>query len=164
MGKKTTQEISIKSHELCRLLFKNNTDAILLMTYDGKINYANPAAQKFFNITEKQLIKRGKKAIADSSDQKLEEVLKIVGEKGKYSGKFTFKKKGRKKFFGKVSAIKFKDIFGNEMVSITIRDVTANKRIKEKLKFSHKLIINTLENMTDAFVSLDKNWKYTCKS
>jgi PAS domain S-box-containing protein len=161
MGKKTIQAISIKSHELCGLLFKNNTDAILLMTYDGKINYANPAAQKIFNITEKQLIKRGKKAIIDSSNHDLEDVLKILSKKGKYSGKFTFKKKGRENFYGKVSAIRFKDIFGNEMVSMTIRDLTANKRIKEKLKFSHKLVINTLESMTDAFVSLDKNWRYT---
>lgn len=39
--------------------------------------------------------------------------------------------------------------------------ITERKNAQNKLKESHQKLVNTLENMTDGFVSLDKEWNYT---
>lgn len=40
-------------------------------------------------------------------------------------------------------------------------DITDRKKAKEKLKKSNSFLINTLENMTDGYVSLNNKWEYT---
>jgi len=43
----------------------------------------------------------------------------------------------------------------------TVEDITDRKLAEKELKESHRMLDSTLENMTDGFVSLDKNWIYT---
>ncbi len=41
------------------------------------------------------------------------------------------------------------------------QDITVRKQAENEIQAKHKLVVNTLESMSDAFVSLDKNWCYT---
>ena len=41
------------------------------------------------------------------------------------------------------------------------KEITGRKQVENVLKQTHESLTNTLESMTDGFVSLDKNWIYT---
>lgn len=41
------------------------------------------------------------------------------------------------------------------------QDITDQKQTENRLKESHNTLVNILESMTDGFVSLDNNWRYT---
>lgn len=43
----------------------------------------------------------------------------------------------------------------------SLNDITESKKHKDELKKEHSRLIDLIENMSDAFVSLDRNWNYT---
>ena len=43
----------------------------------------------------------------------------------------------------------------------TIHDITNQKQLEYERNSEHQRFLSTLENMTDGFVSLDRNWNYT---
>jgi PAS domain S-box-containing protein len=48
----------------------------------------------------------------------------------------------------------------NKVISI-VRNITETQKNKIELKNKNDFLLDVLENMTDAFISLDKNWNYT---
>ncbi|MFH0801699.1 MAG: PAS domain S-box protein [bacterium] len=42
-----------------------------------------------------------------------------------------------------------------------VTDISERKKTEEALNYEHQRLVTTIESMTDAFVSLDKNWCYT---
>ena len=50
---------------------------------------------------------------------------------------------------------------GTPIVQGTLMDVTERKHAEERVQMERDRLVNILESMTDAFVSLDKNWRYT---
>jgi diguanylate cyclase (GGDEF)-like protein/PAS domain S-box-containing protein len=55
----------------------------------------------------------------------------------------------------------FHDPAGNALVSGTVQDVTEKKQSKGALRTMSDRLVNTLESMTDAFYTLDKDWRFT---
>jgi diguanylate cyclase (GGDEF)-like protein/PAS domain S-box-containing protein len=55
----------------------------------------------------------------------------------------------------------FRDADGSLGVSGTVQDITEMKRSSEALQAKSRQLLNTLENMAEAFYTLDKEWHFT---
>jgi diguanylate cyclase (GGDEF)-like protein/PAS domain S-box-containing protein len=60
-----------------------------------------------------------------------------------------------------VRGFSFRDEDGNPVVSGTIHDITELKQYSEALQAMSRKLFNALESMTDAFYTMDKEWRFT---
>ncbi len=70
-------------------------------------------------------------------------------------------RKNGEKVFAEISASTFKSSEGTTQIMVQFIDITERKKAEKKLKEEHDRTIDILENMNDAFVSLDRNWRFT---
>ena len=86
-----------------QLLYENSLDGILLVTPDGKLLSANPAAQKMFGRTEAELQKVGREGIINEACPFYQEAFKIFIETGAFEGELNFNRKTGEVFPGALS-------------------------------------------------------------
>lgn len=133
--KQATQALK-ESEDKYRSIFENSGVAILLTAPNGRIFSANDFACKLFGYTEEEICNLGRGGIVDSSDPKLEILLKDRKQLGHANGELTFTRKDGSKFLAEVSSIIFHDKEGNERTSMVIRDLTEQRKAEEALKES----------------------------
>jgi len=83
------------------------------------------------------------------------EVIKEMEEivKNPVSGKLQYRQ---------VSAAPVKDVNGNIIGSVSVvRDITERRKTEEQAKEANERLIRTLESITDGFLFLDRDWRYT---
>jgi PAS domain S-box-containing protein len=150
-----------ESEQRYRQLFENSLDAILLTAPDGIVFAANPAACGIFRRTESEIKQIGRAGVVDANDPRLAIALETRARTGKFHGELTFLRRDGTTFPGEISSSLFLDQEGRPRTSMIIRDITERKRAEEAIKASHDRLDQILESISDAFVSLDTNWRYT---
>jgi PAS domain S-box-containing protein len=120
------------SEERYHKLFDASIDAILLTIPTGEILAANAAACRMFDLTEEEILQRGRDGIVDVTDPRLALALEERARTGRFSGELTLVRGDGSKFLGEVSTAKYKDRDGNELTSMIIRDVSERKQAKEE--------------------------------
>ena len=158
---KTIENKIIENEERLRLLVDSSMDAILLTVPQGKILSANPAAERIFGKTEKEIISQGRDGITDLTDPRLEVAIQQRTEKGYFVGELNFVRADGSIFPGDVSTKVYTDSEGNLRTSMIIRDISERKWLEKELEETNLQLKNTLESMSDALVTLDRNWKIT---
>lgn len=143
------------------LIVENSGEAILLTSPDGSIIYANKEACRIFERTSEEICKIGRNGIVDLNDSRLPKAIEERKKTGRFKGELNFIKKDGTLFPCEFSSIVFKDENGNERTSMIIRDISEQKKLEDKEKELSNRITHILENIADAFVSLDNNWCYT---
>ena len=98
------------------------------------------------------------------SEEQRAEALRELSERGRFRTEaITYAKDGAPVYVEGIT-IALRDEQGdcpiNGYVNIR-RDVTERKRAEEELRKSHKRIENILESITEAFVALDGQWRFT---
>ncbi|AAM06162.1 PAS domain S-box protein [Methanosarcina acetivorans] len=136
--------------ELCRALFENSNDAVLLTSPDGTVYTANPEACRIFGMTEEEIIRAGRSGVVDTSDSGLKLALEGTGT-GKFKGELNFKRKDGTIFPGELSTAFFSDKNGQVKTVMIIRDITERKLIAEAMRKSEERYRMLFTNMTDAF-------------
>jgi PAS domain S-box-containing protein len=133
-----TEQASKENEDKYRSFFENSMDAILLVTPDGNIIQANPAACRMFGYSEEELIKVGRSGITDMTNHRLYDFLSVRKLKGKVQGELTYYRKDGTHFPGEFSSSIFKVHEGLECISTIIRDITERKLAEETLRVNNE--------------------------
>jgi PAS domain S-box-containing protein len=150
-GKVLADHLStLHAHEALResearysLLFDASLDAVLLMSPDGCILDANPAACRLFGRTKEELILLGRSAIVDTEDARLIPALAERARTGKFAGELTFLRKDGFKFEGEISSSVFHTREGQARTGIIIRDISERKVIEERVQKIQNMLNET---------------------
>lgn len=125
----------IEVETICRVVFENSMDAILLASQDGRLFAANPAACDMFGMSETELISSGRKGLMDSTDENLSVFLAEEESKGKALGELGLRRKDGSIFPAEVSSGIFKSRDGVDFTILIIRDIT---KIRQSILGLHK--------------------------
>ena len=132
-------ELALRDSETrYRSFFENSMDAILLVSPDGGIISANPAACELFGYTEDELIAIGRAGIVDNSDPDLQAFLQSEVKEMKVRGELTFIRKNGNKFFAEFASAIFVSSSGAINTSMIIRDITERRLAEEELRKSEE--------------------------
>ncbi len=122
-----------ESEALYRALVEYSTDAVLLTAPDGQVLGANPAACRLFGGTEAEICRVGRAGIVDGSDPRLAAFLAERERTGQARGELTHRRLDGSTFLGEVSSVLFRDRDGALRTTMTIRDLTDQRRAEEAL-------------------------------
>ena len=123
-----------RSEERFRLLYDNSLDAILQTRPDGRIVAANPAACTLFGLRADQLCERLRDDLVDTSDPRLAQLLDERRRAGRAQGEVTMRRGDGSRFEAALSSSLYSDAHGNEITSLQIRDVTAQRQAEAALQ------------------------------
>lgn len=149
-------EEQIKESELkYRSFFENSLDGILLTLTDGAILAANPAACEMFQMTEKEIIQKGRFGLVDKTDPRLYELLSKRKQEGSARGELTLIRKDGSKFEGELASSMFLDAQGNERTSMIVRDITQQKQYESEIKENNQRFEYVTQATSDAIWDWD---------
>jgi PAS domain S-box-containing protein len=162
--KETALELE-NERQMLRTLIETMPDIVLLKDVNGVYMFCNNEYEKFYGKTEKELL--GKTdydfvpaEIADKFRADEKEVLK--GGKSVYSTEEVVYASNKHKAILAIIKTPLTDADGNTLGTLAIgRDVTEQVEYEIKLKNEHDYVLSILESMSDAFIALDKNWRFT---
>ena len=139
-------------------IVENSMDAILLTAPDGRIFSANRAACELYQMTEEELIARGRSAVMDPEDHRLADALAERARTGQFRGELNQIKKDGTVFPAEVSTAVFRDTSGLEFTSMIVRDLTEQNHIKADLLTKVQLLEGMNTAIEDAIfvVSMDR--------
>jgi PAS domain S-box-containing protein len=129
--KSNTRECT-RSEKLLELTFENSLDAILL-TIDGTIIMANPAACKMFGMSEDEIKQAGRDRLFVKDNASLA-ALKRRAKETKATTELTLKRKDGSTFQGESSSNVFIDTDGIKKAITILRDLTEHKKTEQTLK------------------------------
>jgi PAS domain S-box-containing protein len=141
--------------ELCKTLFKNSLDSILLTKIDGTIFYANPAAEALFGYNQDEICELGRAGIVDSLDKNLSLLLRQRLDCGKAKGDVTLIKKDGTKFPAEISTSIFSFGGNNDCTFMIIRDISKRKLREKQIEY-HSMLLSSVNY---AVVGVDENFK-----
>ena len=116
-----------------RSLFENSFDAVLLTKPDGSILSANPAAQSMLDMTEEEIVRKGRNGLI-VEDGSWESAIQERKRTGKLLAEFTFKRKNGTTFVGEVTSALFTDADGSTKTSMFIRDITERRNADDSIR------------------------------
>lgn len=125
---------SFFDEELYKVLFDNSLDAILLMSIDGVIYRANPAACQMFQVTEYELCKIGREGISDINDRRLYQYAHQLETHGEVRGELFMVRRDGTRFPAEISSKSFFDKQGKQLAVTSIRDMSEHKQAEEDLR------------------------------
>lgn len=131
-----------------RSIVDNSMDAFFLTAPDGRVFFANQAACDLFQMTVQEIIEGGREAVLDIKDPRLPKALEKRLKTGKFRGELNYKKKDGTIFPGEVSSVIFPDSQGQQLTSMVVRDISAQKQLEEDLAASElwmRCIFSSLE-------------------
>eukprot|EP01042_Synura_sphagnicola_P025200 gene25200-32352_t len=88
MRRKLTSQLQDRELKF-QALFDNSMDAVLLTSPDGTVLAVNQAACRLFDLSEAQIIARGRTGLADPADPRLQELLVQRQQRGQAAGLLT---------------------------------------------------------------------------
>jgi PAS domain S-box-containing protein len=116
-----------------RALVESSLDAIFVITDDGDILAANPAACAMYGYTEEEFKQLSRSGLADVQDPRFVAALAARTQTGHFAGEVTQIRKNGQKFTGEVTIATFTDQNGLVRFSIIVRDVTERKVAEAQL-------------------------------
>ena len=116
-----------------KVLYENSLDAILLINPDFTIYDANPAACKMLGMTEDVICSFSINDLFVASDQSVENALKADSIKRRDWGEFYMTKTNGIKFPVEISSLLTKNMMGDPLTGVIIRDISDQKIAEDKL-------------------------------
>jgi len=144
------------SEELLHTLFESSLDAVLLVTLDGEVLAANPAAQKMFGQSEAELRQTGWRKRIDTSEQRFKDALAQHEKFGRFSGELTFFDKDGRRFPGELSSSGLTGPDGARLTSVIVRDVSERRHIENLLIASEKRYAALFRDASDPILIADE--------
>nr|MBC7613198.1 PAS domain S-box protein [Pseudopedobacter sp.] len=162
MTKQIEAETQVReSEKKYRSFFENSMDGILLTNPDGAILGANPAACEIFQMTELEIIEKGRLGLVDQNDYRLNQLLNERETNGRARSEITMIKKDGTKFEGEIASLMFKDSQDKKMTNTIVRDITQQKNTEANLKEALLEKNEILESIGDAFFAINREWTVT---
>ncbi|MDP3180405.1 MAG: PAS domain S-box protein, partial [Bacteroidota bacterium] len=151
-----------ESEKYNRMLFELSAIGLAVASLDGKLVDINPTFASIIGRTieeTKSLTYWDITPISyrEQEQQQLESLVK-TGKYGPYEKEYIHKD-------GHLVPVRLQGLYiernNEKFIWSSVEDITEHKLAESKLLANNKLLTNTLESMSDAFVSLDRNWCYT---
>jgi PAS domain S-box-containing protein len=141
--KKAAEKALIESESRYRSFFINNLYAIMLTDpVNEAILAANPEACRLFGMTENELKKVGRNALA-VVDENLQKAIVERDQKGYATAEIQFRRKDGSTFFGEVSSNILVCADGTKKTIMAIRDLTKGKDVETSLNL-YKIFLDAL--------------------
>ena len=133
MRRKLTSQLQDRELKF-QALFDNSMDAVLLTSPDGTVLAVNQAACRLFNLSEAQIIARGRMGLADPADPRLQELLVQRQQRGQAAGLLTMVRGDGSHFTAEISSSIYGDSEGRQYSSMIVRDITERLRSQAELE------------------------------
>ncbi len=143
--------------DLLRVLFDSSLDAVLLVSLDGDILAANPAAQALFGHSEEELRRAGWRHLIDTKDPRFGEALIQHQNTGRYSGELRFFDSRGQEFPGELSSSGLTGKDGQRLTSIIVRDISRRRQIETRLIASEERYAALFRDASDPIVIADQS-------
>ncbi len=143
--------------DLLRVLFDSSLDAVLLVSLDGDILAANPAAQSLFGHSEEELRRVGWRHMIDTKDPRFREALIQHQNTGRYSGELRFFDSRGQEFPGELSSSGLTGKDGQRLTSIIVRDISRRRQIEIRLIASEERYAALFRDASDPIVIADQS-------
>jgi len=133
MRRKLTSQLQDRELKF-QALFDNSMDAVLLTSPDGTVLAVNQAACRLFDLSEAQIIARGRTGLADPADPRLQELLVQRQQRGQAAGLLTMVRGDGSHFTAEISSSIYGDSEGRQYSSMIVRDITERLRSQAELE------------------------------
>ncbi|RMG89265.1 MAG: PAS domain S-box protein, partial [Candidatus Dadabacteria bacterium] len=152
-----------ESEEKFRLAFRYSPDAITISRLeDGMFLEANEGVTRILGYTPEEIVGKTSMELGIWADlEERAEAAERLRREGRVENlEMPLRRKTGEPVIGLLSA-SVVTLGGEPCVLTVTRDVTEAKRQREELEKVSRSLQDLLENMSDAFVALDRNWRYT---
>jgi PAS domain S-box-containing protein len=154
-----------ESEQRFRSLIENATDIIVVLDRKGIFRYCSPSAAKVLGYTIQDVVGYSTTEFVHPDDipiiiTVLEQAIKCPNVSQPAIEYRVRSRDGSWCFFEAV-ATSLLDVPAIRGVVINCHDITERKRAEEALLIANRQTVNILESITDAFMSLDKQWRLT---
>ncbi len=148
-----------------RLLIENSTDIIVILDQNGVFQYCSPSAERVLGYRLEDVEGRHAAELVHPDDIHLIlQVLHSAIQSPRISQpKIEYRVRhlnGSWRFFEAVATSLLDDPAIGGVV-VNCHDITDRKKVEEALRAANRQIFNILESITDAFLSLDNEWRLT---
>lgn len=148
-----------------RSLIENATDIIVILDETGVFRYSSPSAERVLGYRADDVIGKSAADLVHPDDVAV--VLKVLQSaiQNPHVGQAAIEYRVRHRdgcwrSFEAVATSLLDDPAIRGVV-VNCHDITERHRVEEALRGANRQIANILESVTDAFVSLDRNWCFT---
>lgn len=135
--RKAAEDRLIESEARFHSLFDSSLDGMFLSRPDGNILMANSAACEMLDMTEDEILSRGRDGIL-VRDGLLETALEERKRTGRVRCELNYLKKDGSLLTGETTSNVFKAADGSLMTSIIIRNITERKEREDSLRLAHQ--------------------------
>jgi PAS domain S-box-containing protein len=145
-------------------LLENVEDAIVSVDAEWFLTGWNKGAERMYGWTADEVLGRHVTEVArlDLSDEERADVRRQVREAGRWRGEVVVYRKNGSPVTVELITVAVRDEDGAITGYLGIhRDQTERKRAEEALRQAHRRSETILESFTDAFVAVDREWRYT---
>ncbi len=136
---------------LYRSVFQHGMEAVFLITADGAVLAANPAACRLFGLNEQTLCSRRIDTLIDTAGPAYAAFVEEQQRQGRARGELTCLRDRGEAFPAEVSAEQFLNDQAQPRITLIIRDLTAHRRTEQALSES-RLLLESLVNSTDDMI------------
>jgi len=156
-ARKQAQDALQANETKYRSLFESTMDAIFIGAADGTYVDVNPAAAQLLGLPREQIIGvHYSTFIPEEWFAYSREVAKAIRATGSWSGEFPMRRGD-----GTIVWTEYHSHFDGQQILGVARNVTERKQAELSLQAAHTRIQNILESITDAFYTLDQEWRFT---
>ncbi len=131
---KIMAENLLESEEKYRLLLNNSLDAIMMADNKGNILGANTAACEMFNMTQDEIIERGRERLFNIADPRFYEHLSELERLGQSKCELTMLNKFGTIIPVELSSALFNSSKGEVLESLVIRNITERVKMEQSIK------------------------------
>jgi PAS domain S-box-containing protein len=157
--KRSEEKLAYHAH-----LLENMQDAVIATDERFLLTAWNKGAEEMYGWKAEEVLGRDFREVvpAEMSEEQLAEAVRVLAERGWYRTETTtYRKDGTSVYVEGITVA-----LQGELEQITgylniRRDISERKRAEETLHKSRKRIENVLESVTDEFIALDHEWRFT---
>ncbi len=160
--RKTAEAALTESQETYRLLVENSNEAILV-AQDGMFKFFNERTMEVVGCSRQEMAARPFMAFVHPDDREVvlkRHIDRLEGKEVPSGYHFRILAQSGNIIWVTINSVRI-EWDGRPAILIFLTDITEKKEIELKLEKQYMINVNILETMTDAFVSLDRNWCYT---
>jgi PAS domain S-box-containing protein len=162
----TTEQLGVEISERQRAeeerdqFFMLSLDMFCIAGFDGYFKQLNPAWEKKLGFTQEELLALPYLELVHPEDRTATVTVAQQLNTGTDIATFEHRyrcKDGSYKWLSWHSTV----IPNRKLVYAVVQDITEQKQAEASLEESNQRIVNILESITDAFLTLDHQWRYT---
>ena len=145
-------------------LLDNTEDAIVALDAEWFVTVWNPGAERMYGWTADEVLGRHTLEVArlEMSYEERAEVRRAVAEHGRWRGEVVAYRKDGTPVCVELITVALRGERGGITGYLGIhRDVSERKRAEEDLREARRRSEAILESISDSFVSVDRDWRYT---